>query len=65
MVYFIAGMIFAAVMNYEELYVTAKYGFMRPFDHPLVILGPTLQIIRGALLALAFLPFRNVIFRSK
>ena len=64
-VYFIAGLIFAAVMNYEELFATAEYSFMRPFDHPLVILGPSLQIFRGALLALAFLPFRKVIIGSK
>jgi hypothetical protein len=64
-VYFIAGMIFAALMNYEELFATAEYAFMRPFDHPLVALGPSLQIFRGAFLALAFLPFRNVIKESK
>jgi hypothetical protein len=64
-VYFIAGMIFAAVMNYRELFATPEYAFMRPFDHPLVILGPSLQIFRGALLALAFLPFRKVIIESK
>ena len=64
-VYFIAGLIFSMVMNYEELFATAEYGFMRPFDHPLVILGPSLQIFRGALLALAFLPFRKVIMGSK
>ena len=64
-VYFIAGMIFAALMNYEELFATTEYAFMRPFDHPLVILGPSLQILRGALLALAFLPFRKVIMASK
>ena len=64
-VYFIAGMIFTALMNYEELFGTAEYGFMRPFDHPLVIVGPSLQIFRGALLALAFLPFRKVIIGSK
>jgi hypothetical protein len=60
-VYFLAGMIFAALMNYEALFATAEYAFMRPFEHPLVILGPSLQILRCALLALAFLPFRKVI----
>jgi hypothetical protein len=64
-VYFIAGMIFAALMNYRELFATAEYAFMRPFEHPLVILGPSLQIFRGAFLALAFLPFRKVITESK
>lgn len=64
-VYFIAGMIFSVVMNYRELFATPEYAYMRPFDHPLVILGPSLQIFRGALLALAFLPFRKVIIESK
>jgi hypothetical protein len=63
--YFIAGMIFSILMNYRELFATAEYAFMRPFEHPLVILGPSLQIFRGALLALAFLPFRKVITESK
>jgi len=63
--YFIAGLIFAAVMNYSELFATTTYSHMRPFEHPLVILGPSLQIFRGAFLALAFLPFRKVITESK
>ncbi|MCP4535716.1 MAG: hypothetical protein GY832_01050 [Chloroflexi bacterium] len=62
-VYFIAGMIFAALMNYQEQFATIS--FMRPFEHPLVILGPSLQLFRGALLALAFLPFRQVIMENK
>ena len=62
-VYFIAGMIFAALMSYQEQFATISY--MRPFEHPLVILGPSLQLLRGALLALAFLPFRQVITESK
>jgi hypothetical protein len=62
-VYFIAGMIFSALMNYQEQFATISY--MRPFEHPLVILGPSLQLFRGALLALAFLPFRRVIIESK
>jgi DMSO reductase anchor subunit len=58
-------MIFATLMNYQALFATAEYAFMRPFEHPLVILGPTLQIFRGALLALAFLPFRKVLVKDK
>jgi hypothetical protein len=63
--YFIAGMIFAALMNYRELFATTTYSYMRSFEHPLVILGPLLNIFRGAFLALAFLPFRKVITESK
>ena len=64
-VYFIAGIIFTVVSNYQGLFATAEYAFIRPFDHPLVALGPSLQIFRGAFLAFAFLPFRNVIKESK
>ena len=60
-VYFISGLIFALLCNYQELFATAEYSFMRPFNHPLVAMGPALQIIRGAFLAIAFLPFRKVI----
>ena len=64
-VYFIAGMIFSILVNYRELFATAAYSYMRPFDHPLVILGPLLNLFRGALLAVAFVPFRKVIVGSK
>jgi hypothetical protein len=63
--YFIAGLIFSALMNYQEIFATSAFSHMRPFEHPLVILGPTLQLFRGAFLALAFLPFRHVIIESK
>lgn len=61
--YFIAGVIFSALMSYQEQFATISY--MRPFEHPLVILGASLQLLRGALLALAFLPFRQIITESK
>lgn len=64
-VYFIAGVIFMSLMNYRELFATPEYAFMRPFEHPLVALGPSIQIFRGSFLALAFLPFRKVIVESK
>jgi hypothetical protein len=64
-VYFLAGIIFTLLSNYQDLFATAEYAFMRSFDHPLVALGPSLQIFRGAFLALAFLPFRQVIKESK
>ena len=63
--YFIAGAIFAALMNYQEIFATTAFSHMRPFEHPLVILGPSLQLFRGAFLALAFLPFRQVIAENK
>ena len=64
-VYFFAGLIFSVLVNYQELFATAAYAYMRPFEHPLVILGPLLNLFRGALLAVAFVPFRKVIVESK
>ena len=64
-VYFVSGLIFATLLDYEALFATPEYAFMRPFDHPMVILGPSFQILRGALLAVAFLPFRRVITESR
>lgn len=63
--YFIAGMIFFYLVNYRDLFSISEYAYMRPPEHPLVILGPSLQILRGAFLAVAFLPFRKVIVESK
>lgn len=60
-VYLVAGIIFAFFSNYQDLFATAEYSFVRPFNHPLVVFGPALQIIRGAFLAVAFLPFRKTI----
>jgi hypothetical protein len=63
--YFIAGLVFSALLNYQEIFATSAFSHMRPFEHPLVILGATLQLFRGAFLALAFLPFRHVIIERK
>ncbi len=63
--YFIAGLIFATLMNYQEIFASTAFSHMRHFEHPLVILGGILQLFRGAFLALAFLPFRHVITENK
>ena len=64
-VYFVAGMVFAALFGYRELFASSEYPHFRAFDSPLVTLGPLLQVFRGAIIALAFLPFRRVIMESK
>jgi hypothetical protein len=64
-VYFFVGLIFSMLINYEQLFASSSYSFMRPIDHPLVYLGPILQIFRGALIAAAFLPFRSIIVENK
>jgi len=63
--YFLAGIFAMAFMNYEELFVTVFSSFMRPTTEPIVALGAFLQIFRGILLALIFLPMRKVFFEEK
>ena len=64
--YFIAGVFAVFVMDYEALWETDAIGsFMRPIDEPLVAIGPALNIIRGMLYALIFLPLRKPLFEEK
>ena len=63
--YFVAGLIFSCLLGYEEIFASPVFSYMRPFDSPLVILVPLFQLIRGPILALAFLPFRKVIIGNK
>jgi len=64
--YFIAGIFAVVVMNYKELYLTETISsLMLPIDTPIVALGPILQVFRGIILALIFLPFRKIFFEEK
>lgn len=64
--YVAAGLLFMALSNYAEHFRSAELAdFMRPVDDPVVALGIPMQIPRGLLLALAILPFRDVIVGSK
>ncbi len=64
-VYFVAGIIFAELLGYRELFASSEYPNMRGFDSPMVMLGPLLQVFRGTVIALAFLPFRKIIVEHK
>lgn len=61
--YFLVGLVSFTLLDY-----TAKYadpvvaGLMRQTDHPLVAIGPALQVIRGFLFGLVFYALREVIF---
>lgn len=64
--YFIAGIFALFVMNYRELFATEALSLiMKPVSDPIVVLGPTLQIFRGIILALAILPLRRAFFEEK
>jgi len=64
--YFIAGVFAVAFMSYDALWEREAFGsFMRPINDPLIALGPALNIFRGALYALIFLPLRKPLFEEK
>jgi hypothetical protein len=53
-------------MRYGELFELEIYsGQVRSIDDPLVLLGPGLQIFRGMILGLIFLPLRKTFFDEK
>jgi len=60
--YVLMGVIWMNLANYAEAFQQeAVAGFMRPVDDPIVALGIPMQILRGALLAIALWPFYAVI----
>jgi len=60
--YFIAGLFALFFMNYEERFASEFLSIiMRPVDSPWVAVGPSLQIIRGIIIALILLPFKEII----
>jgi hypothetical protein len=64
--YFIAGLFAVAFLNYGELFELEMFsGQVRSMDDPMVALGPGLQIFRGIILALIFLPLRKTFFDEK
>lgn len=59
--YFLAGLFAVLFLNYKEHYASQSLSLlMRPIDSPWVAIGPALQIIRGIIIALVLLPFRNI-----
>lgn len=61
--YFIAGLFAATFMDYKTHYASDFLShYMLPTDAPMVAVGPALQILRGLIMALVLLPFREVIF---
>lgn len=59
--YSIAGILAYLALDYRTFLQTGVLShYMRPLDSPWVAAGPGLQVIRGAILALALYPFRRV-----
>jgi hypothetical protein len=68
--YFIFGLIFAFFNPFSPgqhiIHALTEFDcYFRPITDPLVSAGPLLQIVRGAILALALYPFRKVFLESK
>ena len=63
--YFVAGLIAYTLFDYRGLFQTQGLSsYMRPVDSKWVAAGPSLQVIRGLILALALYPFRHVVLRE-
>ena len=63
--YFIMGVIFSTLLNYKANFASAALSFMRPTDSPWVAAGPSLQILRGILIALVLWPIHEVFLQRK
>lgn len=64
--YFVAGILAYTLGDYEKTFSEPPLSyFMRPTSDPLVMFGPVFQPIRGVIFALAFYPFRDVLFSEK
>ena len=60
--YFVAGIFALSFMGYKEKFVSdIMSSIMRPVDSPWVAIGSGLQIIRGIIIALVLLPFREIL----
>lgn len=64
--YFAAGILAYNLADYQQAFSEPPLSyFMRPTTDPAVMMGPLFQPIRGVIFALAFYPFREVLFTRK
>jgi len=64
--YSLAGLFAVAFLNYGYLYsIPPLSHFMQPLDSPIVSLGPTLQILRGIIIAFILWFFRDTLLKGK
>ena len=59
--YFVMGALAFHFLHYAELFNHPNSG-LRPTTDPLIMFGPALQVVRGALFATVFYPFREILF---
>lgn len=62
--YMVCGLLASSLLDYASRWQDPLFVFMRPLDSPWVALGPSLQVGRGLVLALALYPFRSVFLRD-
>lgn len=66
LLYLLVGIIFMNLMNYEEVFNTNEhFSNFRELDSPIVRASILFQIIRGFLVALIIIPFRETIMKSR
>jgi hypothetical protein len=58
--YILCGMIFSTLFSYQELFLLGSAeSFMRPFNGTSTLIGPVVQVIRGALFGLVLLLIKD------
>jgi hypothetical protein len=62
--YLVCGLVASNLLDYASRWQDPLFVFMRPLDSPWVALGPSLQIVRGLVLAIVLYPFRSVFLRD-
>jgi hypothetical protein len=63
--YFIAGLIAYSLFDYKGLFQAETLScYMRPISSKWVAAGPSLQVIRGLIIALALYPFRQIVLET-
>lgn len=63
--YAIAGVLLFFLQSYEEAFaVPGQFELYRPLDDPIVMAAIPLQLLRGPILALFFLPFYDTFVRK-
>jgi hypothetical protein len=61
--YFVVGFVSFTLLDYSAKYADPVVaGLMRQTDHPLVAVGPLLQVVRGFLFGLVFYALREIVF---
>lgn len=62
--YLVVGIVAAIALDYSSLFdMPVIRDYMRPFGSVAVVVGPVVQVLRGLILAVVLLPFREVLGR--